>query len=127
MPCPKRTTQASERHGVVIDLAHHPLTRSRDAQPLLRCVSSGYMSSGCSCTRTVPTSVASAVWSAELARGARRDRLFHFAWRSEVWLAFGLADGTVRGVYCAEHRAERECRSVGCEAQHYSPAAAASA
>lgn len=127
MTCPKRTTRANEPHGVVIDMAHHPLARGRSAEASLRCVSSGYMSSGCSCTRTVPAAIATSVWAAELARGGEKSRLFHFAWRGEVWLAFGLADGEVRGVYCAEHRVEREARFAGCEAQHYAPAVAASA
>ncbi len=125
MPCPKRTTRPIERQSVVIDLANHPLAHDRGAEASLRCVSSGYMADGCSCTRTVPASVAAAAWDAERARSGERSRLFQFAWQSEVWLAFGVEGGEVRGVYCAEHRARREARFAGCEAQHYAPSAAA--
>jgi hypothetical protein len=76
----------------------------------LRCVSSGYLSDGCSCRAGVPAAVVSAAWRNELERGRRRDGFFHFAWRGGVWLAYGLPDGTVRGVYCPAHRAEREQR-----------------
>ena len=76
----------------------------------LRCVSSGYLSDGCSCRAHVPAAVVSAAWRNELERGRRRDGFFHFVWRGAVWLAYGLPDGTVRGVYCPAHRAEREER-----------------
>ncbi len=105
--------------AVVVDLHE----RRRAVEDVLRCVSSGYMSDGCSCNRTVPASAAKAAWSAAQAR-AGGSRMFHFAWKGEVWLGFGVEDGTVRGVYCPPHRAEREARSAGCEAQHYAPVAA---
>jgi len=77
--------------------------------PPLRCVSSGYLSDGCSCRLSIPSSVVTAAWRVERERGAVcGDRLFHFAWRGEVWLAYGLRDGRVRGVYCPTHRAERD-------------------
>jgi hypothetical protein len=108
--------------AVVVDLRE----RRRAVEGVLRCVSSGYMAGGCSCTRTIPASAAVAAWSAERSRSAE-SRFFHFAWKGEVWLAFGLEDGTVRGVYCPSHRAERDARSSGCEAQHYAPLAATGA
>jgi hypothetical protein len=75
----------------------------------LRCVSSGYLSGGCSCRASIPSSVVTAAWGVERERGgARGDRFFHFAWRGDVWLAYGLASGRVRGVYCPTHRAERD-------------------
>lgn len=78
----------------------------------LRCVSSGYLSDGCSCRSSIPASVVMAAWSTELERdGAHGDRLFRFAWRGDVWLAYGLESGGVRGVYCPSHRAERDDRS----------------
>ena len=79
---------------------------------LLRCVSSGYLADGCSCRATIPASVVTAAWTAEVDRTRMRDdRFFRFAWRGGVWLAFGLRDGHVRGVYCPEHSAERAERS----------------
>lgn len=118
-------SRSLRRRSVVVDIAAAAGAR-RSNEEQLRCVSSGYMSGGCSCPQAIPRSVASAAWTAERSR-ADGDRLFHFAWRGQVWLGFGLADGAVRGVYCPSHRAERDARSSGCEAQHHAPAAAASA
>jgi hypothetical protein len=77
----------------------------------LRCVSSGYMSHGCSCLASVPAEVVAAAWAREQQERLGGDRLFHFAWRGEVWLAFGVLGGGVRGVYCPEHAAQRTERS----------------
>jgi hypothetical protein len=76
----------------------------------LRCVSSGYLGDGCSCRSRVPANVASAAWRNELEQGRLCEGFFHFAWRGEVWLAYGLSSGRVRGVYCPAHRSEREQR-----------------
>jgi hypothetical protein len=81
------------------------------AQPL-RCVSSGYLSHGCRCVRSVPAEVAEAAWTRARAAGPDSDRFFQFAWEGAVWLAYGIGDDGVRGVYCPEHRAEREGRSL---------------
>jgi hypothetical protein len=79
---------------------------------LLRCVSSGYLSDGCSCRATIPSSVVTAAWAREQELdGACEDRFFRFAWRGGVWFAFGLSDGCVRGVYCPKHSAARAERS----------------
>jgi hypothetical protein len=78
----------------------------------VRCVSSGYLTDGHSCGSTIPLGVVRAAWDRESERaGVRRDGFFHFAWRGRVWLAFGLANGRVRGVYCPEHAAGRDSRS----------------
>ncbi len=126
MPATSHPSTAGTPHtpgaAVVVDLRE----QRRTVEEVLRCVSSGYMSGGCSCTRTIAASAATAAWSAERTRGSA-SRFFHFAWKGEVWLGFGLEDGSIRGVYCQRHRAEREARSSGCEAQHYAPAAAAGA
>ena len=95
-----------------------PSASEIDAERLLRCVSSGYLTDGCSCRTSVPASVASAAWSRELERSpAREDQFFRFQWNGGAWLGYGLRDGGVRGVYCPEHsarRAERSCDySVG--------------
>jgi hypothetical protein len=114
------------QQGVVVDMAARARGERSSEDELLRCVSSGYMSGGCSCPRTIPRSVAAAAWAAECSL-ADGDRLFHFPWQGQVWLGFGLAGGEVRGVYCPSHRAGRDARSSGCEAQHYAPATAVSA
>ncbi|MCW3031882.1 MAG: hypothetical protein QOK19_11 [Solirubrobacteraceae bacterium] len=124
MPCPKRTTGQIDPQGVVVSMLDHPGAQRRREDRPLSCVSSGYMSGGCSCPHTIPAGVVEAAWSAELARTACGSSFFHLRWRGQVWLAFGLDDGQIRGVYCPTHRAERDARSVGCEAQHYSSATA---
>jgi len=95
-----------------------PSAADIDAERLLRCVSSGYLTDGCSCRTTVPASVASTAWARELQHApAREDQFFRFQWDGGAWLGYGLRDGRVRGVYCPEHsarRAERSCDySVG--------------
>ncbi|MGO9762023.1 MAG: hypothetical protein ACLP1Q_12270 [Solirubrobacteraceae bacterium] len=83
---------------------------------LLRCVSSGYLADGCSCQTTVPASVVGAAWARELDRApAREDQFFRFAWRGGEWLAYGLRDGRVRGVYCPEHSARRAAAAHSCQ------------
>lgn len=124
LPGPARVQPRQQ--GVVVDMAARARGQQSSEEQLLRCVSSGYMSDGCSCPLTIPKSVAVAAWAAECS-GAEGDRLFHFAWRGQVWLGFGLSGGEVRGVYCPSHRASREARSSGCEPQRYAPATAASA
>ena len=84
-------------------------TLSERPRPL-RCVSSGYLSDGCSCSARVPVAVAIAAWHRGLERGGPHDGFFHFAWRGGVWLAYGVPAGQVRGVYCPAHRCEREQR-----------------
>jgi hypothetical protein len=100
----------------------HPTARGREEGPTLQCVSSGYMSDGCSCPQAIPARVVASAWAAELERGAVESGFFHVPWRGHVWLAFGMADGEIRGVYCPTHRAEREARFAGLEG-HYAPAA----
>jgi hypothetical protein len=81
---------------------------TRVERELLRCVSSGYLSDGCSCEATVPGHVADAAWAFELERApAQEDQFFRFIWRGGEWRGYGLRDGRVRGVYCPEHSARR--------------------
>lgn len=113
-----RRTRQIERPGVVVEMNSLARTRGRQEDRPMRCVSSGYMSGGCSCRAVIPAGVVEAAWARELEQAAAgENRFFHFAWQGEVWLAFGLADGQIRGVYCPTHRAERDARSAGCEAQ----------
>ncbi|HEV7584744.1 MAG TPA: hypothetical protein VGO14_03090 [Solirubrobacteraceae bacterium] len=76
----------------------------------LQCVSSGYLTGGCSCPQTIPAGAVIAAWRREL-ENAAGERFFHFAWGGGEWLAYGLEDGLVRGVYCPDHSAERDERS----------------
>ena len=109
-----RHSAQAERTGVVIEMNTLARTRgSREDRPM-RCVSSGYLAGGCSCQHTIPAAVVQSAWDRELGiAGAGADGLFHFAWRGEVWLGFGLAGGEIRGVYCPTHRAAREAHAAG--------------
>jgi hypothetical protein len=80
----------------------------------LKCLSSGYLLDGCSCQAAIPASVVERAWEARLRSSpAREDGFFQFHWQGEAWLAYGLTDGEVRGVYCPEHRAQRAvCRAA---------------
>jgi hypothetical protein len=111
-------TIARSGHGELAPGVLAGIGRRRDShgerrealEPALRCVSSGYLTDGCSCRSRVPAAVASAAWRNELEQGRLCEGFFHFAWRGGVWLAYGLAGGRVRGVYCPAHRSEREQR-----------------
>jgi hypothetical protein len=75
----------------------------------LQCVSGGYLANQCSCEASVPLEVVSAAWSRQL-EGKAEEGFFRFAWQEEVWLAYGLTDGRVTGVYCPGHSDERDRR-----------------
>jgi hypothetical protein len=107
-----QSTPAVELDTVVSDMSARRIMRMRSPEnPPLRCVSSGYLSDGCSCRATIPTGVVTDAWAREQRAGVPGDQFFHFTWRAEVWLAFGLRDGRIRGVYCPEHSAERAQRA----------------
>jgi hypothetical protein len=99
---------------IVADLeSSQPECPMEDPANLLRCVSSGYLDGGCSCSASVPADVAVSAWHGELARGEERaDRFFRFTWRGEVWRGYGLGDGGIRGVYCPSHNADRDRRAL---------------
>jgi len=114
-----RPARRLERHGVVLEMNTLARLRVEHEDRPLRCVSSGYMSGGCSCRAVIPAGVVLAAWARELERAViPADRFFHFAWHGETWLAYGLAGGQIRGVYCPTHCAERDARTAGCEARH---------
>jgi len=84
----------------------------------LRCVWTGDPASGCSCASSIPEDVVTAAWRHELERDdVLADRFFRFAWQNDVWLAYGLVDGGIRGVHCPPHRAEREQRATAASAR----------
>jgi hypothetical protein len=112
----QRANPATEQHeveiaAVVTDLATRRIMRKRVSEPSLRCVSSGYMADGCSCRASIPTGVVSDAWASQQRAGVSGDRMFHFTWRGEVWLAYGLKNGRIRGVYCPTHTAQRTVHS----------------
>jgi hypothetical protein len=88
----------------------------------LKCVYSGYLTEECSCAATVPTHLVSEVWRRRQRERSptHEDQFFTFTWEGGEWLAYGLRDGRVRGVYCPEHNARRTAHSC---AQAADPAA----
>ncbi len=102
-----------ERSGVVSEM--NSLARARECREdrPLKCVASRHLSGDCSCEALVPAAVAEAAWArTQSLDDSHLDGFFNFTWRSESWLAFGLAGGEVRGVFCPTHRAEREALSA---------------
>jgi hypothetical protein len=66
---------------------------------------------GCSCGVSIPIEAVASAWARELdTTGDLDDRFFHFIWEGGVWVAYGLADGQVRGVQCPSHSSERAAR-----------------
>ena len=94
--------------GVLADLTI-PLG-AQEGERSLRCVSSGYLANRCSCSESIPYHVVTAAWTRALSRG-QAEGFFRVAWQEQVWLAYGLSDGNVRGVYCPDHSAERTRRA----------------
>ena len=83
-----------------------------EAGRALRCLSSGYLSDGCPCRSNIPADLVTLAWLRELERGAiPGEGFFRVHWRGGRWLGYGLADGSVRGVYCPAHCAERDERA----------------
>ncbi len=77
----------------------------------LRCVWSGSVD-GCSCGSRIDREVVAQAWQRELDASADSEaRFFHFISGGGVWMAYGLADGEVRGVYCPSHNSQRAERS----------------
>jgi hypothetical protein len=85
------------------------------AEEPLKCVWSGYPHYDRDCRSRIPASVVIKAWQREMQLKGTVEGFFNFAWRSGVWLAFGLKDGGVRGVYCPTHCSERDTRGVQVE------------
>lgn len=69
-------------------------------------------SHGSGCDAYVPADVVIEAWRNDMELARQADGFFHFEWDGGMWLGYGLPDGSVRGVYCAAHCAER-ARHVG--------------
>jgi hypothetical protein len=78
----------------------------------LKCVWSGYPHYDRDCRSRIPASVVVKAWQREMHLKGTVEGFFYFSWRSGVWLAFGAADGGVRGVYCPTHCSERDSRET---------------
>jgi hypothetical protein len=78
----------------------------------MKCVWSGYPHYDRDCRARIPASVVVKAWHREMGRKGAVEGFFNFSWRHGVWLAYGLSDGGVRGVYCPTHCSERDSREV---------------
>jgi hypothetical protein len=77
----------------------------------LKCVWSGHGAEDIEgCTTRIPAAVVAKAWRGEMELGGMVEGFFHFSWRNGVWLAYGVQDGSVRGVYCPTHCSERAAR-----------------
>lgn len=85
-------------------------SKVRRLEPPLRCVWTNHPRHDCRCREQVPVRVVCGAWQRALQRNGRCAGFFDFSWQGQLWLGYGLPDGAVRGVYCPEHRAEREQR-----------------
>jgi hypothetical protein len=83
-----------------------------EADEPLKCVWSGFPHYDRSCRSRIPASVVRRAWGREMRLKEVEEGFFYFAWRSGVWLAYGLRDGRVRGVYCPTHCSERDSREA---------------
>jgi hypothetical protein len=82
------------------------------AEEPMKCVWSGYPHYDRDCRSRIPASVVIRAWQREMQLKDTVEGFFYFSWRNGVWLAFGLRDGRVRGVYCPTHCSERDSREV---------------
>ena len=91
------------------------LTEVKPSEPTpepLKCVWSGYPRNDRDCRSRIPASVVIKAWQREMQLNGTVEGFFNFTWRHGEWLAYGLRDGGVRGIYCPTHRSERESRGV---------------
>jgi hypothetical protein len=79
------------------------------AEPM-KCVWSGYPYYDRDCRSRIPASIVIKAWQRERQLKGTVEGFFYFSWRSGVWLAYGLPDGKVRGIYCPTHCSERDAR-----------------
>jgi hypothetical protein len=123
MSCPSRAEGVDWDEafaGLLADLEQAHDAHGQHAGESLQCVWSGYLATGCSCSARIPYDVVTRAWSRALNRG-HAEGFFRVAWQEQVWLAYGLYDGHVRGVYCPAHSAERDRRAHGARTDALSP------
>jgi hypothetical protein len=78
----------------------------------VRCVWSSHHDHVRNCPMRIPRVVILAAWDQYAAREGVREGFFHITWGGGVWLAYGVQDGGVRGVYCPTHCAQRDAREA---------------
>jgi hypothetical protein len=87
----------------------------------MKCVWSGYPDYNRDCRSRIPATVVVKAWHREIQLKGTVEGFFYFSWRSGVWLAYGLRNGGVRGVYCPTHCVDRDSRDTQGEEQRGDP------
>jgi|HubBroStandDraft_3_1064219.scaffolds.fasta_scaffold00350_5 hypothetical protein len=99
----------------------------------LKCVWSGHPHYERDCRSRIPASIVVKAWHREIQLKGTVEGFFNFSWRNGVWLAYGLREGGVRGVYCPTHCHQRDSReshdaeSAPVESQRVQPVVAPAA
>jgi hypothetical protein len=114
---PPQEDNNDERQSLSPDPAGPIGVERLEADEPLKCVWSGFPHYDRSCRSRIPASVVRKAWSREMQLKGTEEGFFYFSWRSGVWLAYGLRDGGVRGVYCPTHCSERDSRDSSEEAE----------
>jgi hypothetical protein len=89
--------------------------RERAGEEQLKCVWSGYPDYNRECRSRIPASVVIKAWHREIQLKGAVEGFYYFTWRHGRWLAYGLRDGGVRGVYCPTHCTDRDSRGTAGE------------
>jgi hypothetical protein len=111
---PRTPAPPPARRCKVISIDELAVARQRRVEPeaepsplTMRCVHSDHLDGGGPCSETVPAEVAAGAWQADRLERLLEEGFFQFKWRGDAWIGYGTSDGTVRGVYCPLHNAER--------------------
>jgi hypothetical protein len=111
MICPIGTQWTTADGELTVEAVLAAARAANVAELPLPCVWSGSVD-GCDCRSRIGRDVVARAWQRELdASGDCEACFFHFIWNGGVWMAYGLADGEVRGVYCPSHNSQRAERS----------------
>jgi hypothetical protein len=78
----------------------------------MKCVWSGYPDYNRDCRSRIPATVVVKAWHREIQLKGTVEGFFYFSWRHGVWLAYGVREGGVRGVYCPTHCHQRNSRET---------------
>jgi hypothetical protein len=90
-------------------------------EELMKCVWSGYPRLERDCRSRIPASAVIKAWQRESHLKDMTEGFFQFSWRNGVWLAYGMPDGRVGGVYCPTHCSERAARGSAAEGEQDLP------
>jgi hypothetical protein len=103
---------ATERSTSIERPAGMAEARDGAAEEPMKCVWSGYPDYNRDCRSRIPASVVIKAWHREIQLKGTVEGFYYFTWRQGRWLAYGLRDGRVRGVYCPTHCTDRDLRGT---------------